>query len=170
MPQLKKQARIDYNNSMFKNFLIILGVAIALIISSSSWSPDTDPKEIVQKTSGTKKTIYIQNVKLAVDIADEPHEQTRGLSGKEYMAENEGMIFVFSESIIPAFWMKDMKLALDIIWVDAENTIIGIEKNVSTDTFPKIFSPPSPIKYALEVNANWSDKNQINPGDKLRLN
>lgn len=155
---------------MFKQVLIIIGIATTLLISSSYWSLNKDFGEIVQKTSDTKREIHIQNIKLAVDIADEPHEQTKGLSDKEYMAEDEGMLFIFEQSLIPAFWMKDMRFALDMLWIDSENIVIGVEKNVSPETFPETFVPPSPVKYVLEVNAGWSDRNQISPGNKLKLN
>lgn len=155
---------------MFKKLIIVMSIAIALLISSSYWSPDTNFKEIVQKNNNAKRKIYIKDVSLAVDVADELHEQTNGLSRVEYIAENEGMIFIFPGSIIPAFWMKEMNFALDIIWIDAKNIIIGIEKDVWPETFPKIFSPSSPVKYVLEVNAGWSDKNQISLGDKLEFN
>lgn len=158
---------MGYTEIMFKQVLIVIGIATALLISFSYWSLDKNLGESIQKTSDTKREIYIQNIKLTVDIADEPYEQTLGLSGREYMAKNEGIIFIFPESIMPAFWMKEMNFALDIIWIDAKNTIIGIEKNVSPDTFPETFAPPSPVKYVLEVNADWSDKNQIKPGDKI---
>lgn len=170
MPNLKKQAQMNYNEKMLKQLLIICGATLTLLISFSYWSFNANFKKVVPRTSNMKQEIYIKNIKLSVDIADEPHEQTQGLSGKEYMAENEGMIFIFPESIIPAFWMKDMRFALDIIWIDAKNTIIGIEKNVLPETFPKIFSPPSPVKYVLEVNAGWSSNNKVNSGDKLKLN
>jgi len=142
---------------------------LVLLISSYYWSSNSDSEKNVKKISDTKKEIYIKNVRLAVDMADEPHEQTQGLSGKEYIAANEGMIFIFPTSIIPPFWMKDMKFGLDIIWIDAKNTIIGIEKNVLPETFPKTFAPLSPVKYVLEVNSGWSDKNKISPGDKLEF-
>lgn len=140
---------------------------LVLLISSYYWSSNNNSEKNVKKISDTKKEIYIRDARLAVDVADEPHEQTRGLSGKEYMAADEGMIFIFPASIIPPFWMKDMKFGLDIIWVDANNTIIGIEKNVLPDTFPKTFSPSSPIKYVIEVNSGWSDKNSIKVGDPV---
>ena len=152
---------------MFKQVLIVLGIAITLLVSSYYWSSNSDSEKNVQKISDTKKEIYIKDAELTVEVADEPHEQTRGLSNIEYMAADEGMIFIFPTSIIPPFWMKDMKFGLDIIWIDSENTIIGIEKNVSPDTFPKTFSPLSPVKYVLEVNSGWSDKNKIKSGDKM---
>lgn len=161
---------MGYTEIMFKQVLIVIGIAIVLLISSSYWSSDGNSEKNVQKISDTKKEIYIKNIKLTVDIADEPYEQTRGLSGRKYIAKDEGMIFIFTRSLIPAFWMKDMKFALDIIWIDSKNTIVGIEKNVLPETFPKTFAPPSPVKYVLEVNSGWSDKNKIRQGDGLKLN
>lgn len=158
---------MNYNESMFKNILILIGIAMALFISSHYWLFDSNLVEITKKTSDTTKEVYVKNIKLTVDIADETHEQTQGLSGLEYMAEDKGMLFIFQQSFIPAFWMKDMKFGLDIIWIDADKTIIGIEKNVLPETFPKTFSPPSPVKYVLEVNSNWSDNNQIKAGNKV---
>lgn len=155
---------------MFRNFLIILGIAIILLISFSGQPFDRNSEDTAQKANNARQEIYIKNIKLVVDIADEPHEQTRGLSGREYMNKNEGMIFIFSKPTIPAFWMKEMRFALDMIWIDADNTIIGIQKNVLPETFPVTFTPASSIKYVLEVNAGWSDKNNIGPGDKLIFN
>lgn len=114
-----------------------------------------------------KEFIFIADTKVYVDIADEPYEQIQGLSGREKLSDDEGMLFIFPAPILASFWMKDMKFSIDIIWIDDKGNIIGVEKNVSPDTFPNSFSPSSPVKYVLEVNANWSDENNIKIGDKL---
>lgn len=159
---------LRYNNNVINNVFIIVFLAFAALIAFSYFnSKENSPSYQTTETTLEKQTITIGSKKLFIKIADEPYEQTQGLSGKEYMAEDEGMIFIFEQSLIPAFWMKNMKFGLDIIWIDAENKIIGLEKNVSPDTYPKTFSPSSPIKYVLEVNADWSDKNQIKAGDKI---
>ena len=41
----------------------------------------------------------------------------KGLSGRDNLADDEGMFFVFEKSDIYPFWMKDMKFAIDIIWI-----------------------------------------------------
>ena len=149
---------------MYRKFLITIGLGILVLLVSSYFflkkdqnSPDKNPI--------TGQTITINGVKLAVDIADEPQEQAQGLSGKKFMAEDRGMLFIFPQSLMPSFWMKDMNFSLDLIWIDASGIIIGIEKNVRPDTYPRTLSPPSPIKYVLEVNAGWSDRNNIQSGD-----
>src|SRR3989338_3180334 len=55
-----------------------------------------------------------QNIK--VDLALTMLEQAQGLSGREVLGENEGMLFVFDTPGKYSFWMKDMKFAIDIIW------------------------------------------------------
>ena len=61
--------------------------------------------------------------------------------------------------------MRGMKFSLDFIWIDENRKIIAIDKNVSLATYPKSFVPPSPVKYVLEVNAGWANKNKVKVGD-----
>jgi len=49
------------------------------------------------------------------------------------------MLFVFEEPKIRSFWMKDMSFPIDIIWVDEGLEIVGIEKRISPNTYPKTF-------------------------------
>ncbi len=149
---------------MYKKFLLIIGLGIVILILFSYFTFKND-QDLPLEKSDNLQAITIGGKKLNIDIADEPHEQARGLSGRKSMTENEGMLFVFPQPLVPAFWMKEMNFSLDLIWIDASGKIIGIEKNVSPDTYPKTFSPPSPIKYVLEVNAGWSDRNDIRIGD-----
>ena len=83
------------------------------------------------------------------------------------MNNNEGMLFVFDEQAIQSFWMKDMQFPLDILWIDENKTVVGIERNVSPDTFPQTFSSSQPVVYVLEVNAGWTEMHQVVAGDVL---
>ena len=151
---------------MPKRTSIALGLSLLLIIlligvfnwKNSAYAPTTD--------SG-QKIIYISGKKLTVDIANTPEKQTLGLSYRKSMAEDSGMLFIFPKPTTVGFWMKDMNFALDFIWIDANGKIIGIDKDILPNTYPKTFSPPSPIKYVLEVNAGWSDRNGVRIGDEM---
>lgn len=153
---------------MFKKIILIIFIGIILLVATSYFYsrqniPDLPPE--YQMAGGNKKVIHINGRVLTVEIADEPHEQTQGLSGRNNLDDNKGMLFIFASPLVPSFWMKDMRFALDMLWLDASGTIIGIEKNVSPDMFPTTFSPLSPVKYVLEVNAGWSDRNNIKIGN-----
>jgi len=111
------------------------------------------------------KTVKIENLEIDVEVAKSADERAKGLSGRDRLDENSGMVFVFSKDSKPIFWMKDTKIALDIIWINY-NKIVGIEKNVQpeigkTDSELKKYTAPSIVDYVLEVNAGFADKNNI---------
>lgn len=111
------------------------------------------------------KTIKINQMEIKVEIARSTEERTKGLSNREKLDPNSGMIFIFSKNSKPVFWMKDTKIALDIIWIN-DDKIVKIDKNVQpeigkNDSELKKYSSPSVVDYVLEVNAGFSDKNNI---------
>jgi uncharacterized membrane protein (UPF0127 family) len=100
---------------------------------------------------------------------DEQGEITKGLGGRESLPNDSGMLFVMPEPIIPNFWMKDMLFPIDFIWIDEEMKIVAITPSIGVDSYPITFSPPSPVKYVLEVNAGLSAHNGWLPGDSVEL-
>lgn len=149
---------------MFGKLIIIITISVIALAIFSYWNLGWDQ---IGQTMNTNGVIWIANRKLTVDIADEPQEQMQGLSGKKNLKENEGMLFIFPAPTKPGFWMKEMKFSIDIIWINSKGSAVQINKNVSPATFPKIFYPPSDIKYVLEISAGWSDKNKIKIGDAI---
>lgn len=121
----------------------------------------------ISQTSLT--TVIINGLELNVEIADTPEKRAKGLSGREKLKENQGMLFIFEKAGIFSFWMKDMNFPIDIIWIDESLKIKEIDEKISPETFPKTFQPSEPILYVLEVNAGWSEKNEIKIGDKMTL-
>ncbi|MDP3696965.1 MAG: DUF192 domain-containing protein [Candidatus Taylorbacteria bacterium] len=153
---------------MFKKVILIISIGLALLIATSYFFFRQDKPDLpseYQMAGQNEKVIHINGRALTVEIADEPHEQAQGLSSRESLGQEQGMLFVFQQPLVPSFWMKDMGFALDMLWIDADGKVIAITKNISPDTYPETFSPPSPILYVLEVNAGWSDRNNIKVGD-----
>jgi len=122
-----------------------------------------------KKDTSSYKKIIIGNRVIKVENAKSVMEKQKGLSGRNFMRTNNGMLFIFSQSDYYSFWMKDMKFPIDIIWIDENLRIINIEKNITPDTFPKKFIPQLPAKYVLEVNGGWSDKNEIKEGVNIKV-
>lgn len=155
---------------MFRNIIFIIAVAAVLITILFYFSLQEKLEILYQQSYSAKleeKTIQINDQNLIVEIADERHEQAGGLSGRNYLDNDRGMLFIFPKPTRPEFWMKEMNFPLDIIWINKNNQITEIIKNLPLNTFPKTFMPSSPILYVLEVNAGWSDKNNIKIGDKI---
>jgi uncharacterized membrane protein (UPF0127 family) len=92
--------------------------------------------------------------------------QERGLSGRDSLPPNTGMLFVFKEPAAYQFWMKDMKFPIDIIWFAADQTITYIKQNATPDSYPTIFEPPYLSLYVLEVPAGFAEAHGLNIGDQ----
>ncbi len=101
-----------------------------------------------------------------IEIADTEVKRARGLMFREHLGENQGMLFVFPEESYQAFWMKNTVIPLDMIFVNKNRTIVTIHKNTtpySEQTYPS----SKPAIYVVEVNAGFTDKYNIEVGDKI---
>lgn len=136
--------------------LLVLGVLFILRDKGSSVS---------NNLSQALPIIKINDTLIGVELAKTPKEQTRGLSGKAILPENQGMLFLYDKPGLYSFWMKDMRFPIDIIWIDEGYKVIDITKNIPPESFPNNFRPSSPAQYALEVNAGFADRNNISIGD-----
>ncbi len=121
-------------------------------------------------TPNTMKDFKIGDVEIKVEIADDSSKRQKGLGGRENLAENTGMLFIFEKPLRPQFWMKNVKFPLDIIWIK-NNVVVDIIKNAaipgsgaSDDTLPR-YVPNQEIDMALEVNAGFVDSKGIKNGD-----
>jgi len=124
--------------------------------------------EIYETVCGSyqKGEVKIGSKLLSVDISDTECKRNLGLSGRTDLNDG-GMIFVFEKLGNYGFWMKDMNFPIDILWINNEFKITGIEKNVSPDTYPQSFGSKYKAMYVLEASAGYSDKNNIKVGDKI---
>ena len=124
-----------------------------------------------QKQGGNERLfnhrIEIGGAPLTVAIADEPHEQSRGLGGWPGLKDDEGMLFIFRKPARYQIWMKDMLFAIDILWINEQRRVTDIEENVSPNTYPKLMRPQQPAKFVLEVKAGTVSRKGLRVGDIL---
>lgn len=124
------------------------------------------------KPGFNKKTaeIKIGSAVFSAEIADSYLRRQRGLSNRENLAENEGMLFVFPIAANYGFWMKNMNFPIDIVWIRGDK-VIGISENLAPDKSKplKIYYPPSNIDKALEIAAGATMKKGIKIGDQIEI-
>jgi uncharacterized membrane protein (UPF0127 family) len=122
-----------------------------------------------QTLRGALGHVVLNGNTIHAEIADTEALRDRGLGGRDSLAPNTGMLFVFAQDGQYAFWMKDMKFAIDMIWIAADGRIVYIAPNISPDTYPKNFAPTSPARYVLEVAAGYSAGHDVKVGDQLQF-
>ncbi len=104
-----------------------------------------------------------------IERAETSEARERGLSGRSDIPLDYGMLFVFAEKGEYAFWMKDMLVSIDIIWLADDGTIIGIEHAVAPETYPESFHAPEPLRYVLETRAGTAEQKGWKSGTMLSL-
>ena len=106
---------------------------------------------------------------IAVTVADTSAKQERGLSGTAPLASLTGMWFAFDAPRPYGFWMKDMKYALDIVWISAEGKVIFIAPGLTPASYPTVVYPPSPALSVLEIGSGEAAREGIVIGTTLTL-
>ena len=117
------------------------------------------------------EVVFPRGRMVVAEIADTPAKLQRGYMFREHVAENEGMVFVFPEPGVHPFWMKNTKVALDIIWIDREMSIIHIESSVPPcvdDPCPS-YGPVRKVSYVLEVRGGTAAHDRLAIGDRLAI-
>ena len=103
-----------------------------------------------------------------VEIADEPAELAHGLMGRQSLAPDHGMIFLFPQEKIVSFWMKNTPLFLDMIFIDASGHIVHIHP-MARPYDETLISSTKPIKRVLEIKGGEAARQNIKIGDILSL-
>jgi len=161
---------------VIKQVILPLAAVMVFIIEVGLFMKNSQKLPFAVATpAGNLKSLTINSTSIPVEISKTKQEREKGLSGRSSLPGGSGMLFVFdSQKIVPNFWMKDMQIAIDIIWI-ADNKITKIDKNVlppaadTPDTKLVIYSPGKPIDYVLEVESGFCDKNNIKVGDSVTL-
>lgn len=105
---------------------------------------------------------------VTVEIAENDHDRQRGLMYRRAMPQDRGMIFRFDEKEDHSFWMHNTCIPLDMLYLDDDGLIVGIEENTPTMT-DETFSVGCPSRYVLELNAGWTRAHGVKPGQKVKL-
>ena len=109
-------------------------------------------------------------IKINAEIADDNEERINGLMFRERLNENEGMFFIFGNEGYQAFWMKNTLIPLDIIFIGKNFEIVDIKNAVPCKDEPcPLYKSSKPAEYVLEVNGNFTIKNNVKAGDKIIL-
>ena len=112
--------------------------------------------------------VHIGGIPMSVLIVDTDETRRQGLSGRREIGAT-GMLFVFDEVDYHGIWMKDMLFPIDLIWINENLVVIGVEKGVRPDTYPRTFRPPLPAKYLIETTERYTETFGISVGDEVRL-
>jgi hypothetical protein len=151
-------------------FLLIL---ITVLGSTAAWGQaqsGPDPA-IVYKKGSLILSQSFRRVRLQVEVADTPMARAQGLMYRRHLPENAGMLFIFADTVMGGFWMKNTLIPLSIAFVDEKWKIVDI-KDMKVEQDPtkpiNVYAPAQPYRYALEVNLGFFERHRIAIGAGVR--
>ncbi len=142
-------------------------LVVALILFLATYMVVKPPSTCQFAGSYQKINVKAPGRDLDLALADKETLKRKGLSSHRCLLPGTGMLFVYDTPGKYGFWMKDMQISIDIVWVSAEKKVIGIEHDVSPKTYPKTFIPPSDAQFVIEIAANSSEKYGLTLGSNI---
>lgn len=128
--------------------------------------------DMFSKTKYQIMDIKIKDTKLKVYIADTDAKRAKGLSDRQSLASNSGMLFVYDEESIRRFWMKGMKFPIDIIWI-RKDEVVDVLINApfpakgTSDSKLSMYQSNEPVDKVLEVNSGFINQHAVAIGDRI---
>jgi uncharacterized membrane protein (UPF0127 family) len=113
-------------------------------------------------------TISINGYTLTVELATNPSARHCGLSNREELPKNQGMLFIYPSARPLTFWMKGTHIPLSIAFLDESGKIINI-LNMFPNQTDERYASSRPAKYALELNQGWFQAYGIEIGDMVEM-
>jgi uncharacterized protein len=107
------------------------------------------------------------------EVAATDEKRHTGLGGRDSLAADAGMLFVYPAAGPRLFWMKDCRFALDIAFIGPDRRIL----NVATlgpgadlpDSRVPVATSSGPAGFVLETNAGWFAAHGVHAGDEVDM-
>lgn len=129
-------------------------------------------KKFLSSFQNTKE-LKVGSSTFRVEIRDTPKERAQGLSGRPPLDPGHGMLFLFDEPDIQRFWMKDMKFALDFVWIRG-GVVVELTEGVPPPTkdqpIPRVIAPKQFVDQVLEIPAGSIKNMKIRIKDPVIIN
>ncbi len=129
-------------------------------------APDSPAPDTIVEPAGETALLRIGGQEIAVDVVRTPEERRLGLMYRTSLAPDSGMLFIFEQTEIRRFWMKNTLIPLSIAYIDTSNVVTDVLEMAPGDTITP-YTSSRPALYAFEMNAGWFQTHGIKPGDTI---
>lgn len=119
--------------------------------------------------------VRVDDLVFPVELAATAEDRIRGLSGRSYLNSGTGMLFVFENAERFRFWMREMEISLDIVWISSGCTVVDVSADVPfpdpetpLNDLPR-YSPEATARYVLEINGGEALALGLGVGDSVKF-
>ena len=103
-----------------------------------------------------------------VEVAATAASRQRGLMWRTELPEGKGMLFIFPQSQVNSFWMRNTLIPLDMVFIDKGLRVVGVVQWAEPQTLTSR-TVGKPSLYVLEVPGGWASRNGVRAGSTIEL-
>ena len=119
-----------------------------------------------------KHWVELAGTRYQVELAQNDETRARGLMFRDQMDTGSGMLFIHDFEEPQAYWMKNTRIPLDILYFDNERRLVSQQRDVppcsAGDRCPP-YPSKAPARYVLELNAGEAARLKLEDGAELRF-
>lgn len=113
------------------------------------------------------KTATVGNETFTLEVASTDADREKGLSEKDSIPADGGMLFDFGAYGDWRMWMVQMRFPIDIVWLTQDQKIVHIKHNATPAEYPEIYKSPSPAYYVVELPSGTMKRLDVQVGDSI---
>lgn|GEM_PF-394423 len=114
------------------------------------------------------RALLLGEARISVEVADSVDARAHGLSGRDWLDPDSGLLFIYPRPKPIQLTMKGTKIPMSVAFLDASGKILNIEDMAPLDE-KTLHASKGPALYALGVNRGWFTRHGIRPGLKARF-
>ena len=163
---MKTLARISRRRTLGVAMLF-LAVAVVFFVMGV---PEQKSLLAQSPTSFSKTSVVIETrtgaQRFTMELAEAPGQHARGLMGRQSLAADSGMLFVYARPRRVSMWMKDTLIPLDMLFVRSDGIIESIVERTTPLSLATIRSKKT-VRAVIELNAGTAKRLGIEAGNRV---
>ena len=152
-----------------KSMCMISAVLVVAACSQPAHNPGAGSASTPRPTPAPPHAVLPDGFAVKLELALTPDEISTGLMFRPSLADDRGMLFLFDRPRLPPFWMKNMLIPLDLVFLDGAGTVVDVIADVppcAADPCPN-YPPSNPARAVLEINAGSAAAHGIEKGTTI---
>ena len=115
----------------------------------------------------SEEKISIESLFSKIEVVSNSQERKLGLMYRENLPYDNAMFFIWEYKKRQCMWMRNTYIPLNVAYLDGSGKILEIYDMVPLSD--ESVCSKKRVRYALEVNLNWFEDNNILVGDVLDI-